>query len=88
MDKHGRPTMRSVDCSCSVASADIRFHGGAAWIYNMFSGMLEGKLKDVVGGGNGIVRGILIINTYLNHFYHIQDIHIIQMYLFSCSEKQ
>lgn len=55
MDGSGRPTIKAVGCSCNVGSADIKFHGGAAWIYNLFSGKLEDKLKDMVGGGNGIV---------------------------------
>ncbi|XP_061179712.1 lipopolysaccharide-binding protein-like [Saccostrea echinata] len=55
VDNSGRPTMKSVGCSCSVGSADIKFHGGAAWIYNLFSGMLEGKLKDMIAGGNGVL---------------------------------
>ncbi|XP_022338352.2 bactericidal permeability-increasing protein-like isoform X1 [Crassostrea virginica] len=55
MDSSGRPTMQAVGCSCSVGSASIKFHGGAAWIYNLFSGVLEGKLKNMVGGGNGVL---------------------------------
>nr|ACQ72916.1 bactericidal permeability increasing protein [Crassostrea gigas] len=55
MDGTGRPTMKAVGCSCNVGSADIKFHGGAAWIYNLFSGQLENKLKDMVGGGNGLL---------------------------------
>lgn len=48
--------MQAVGCSCSVGSASIKFHGGAAWIYNLFSGVLEDKLKNMVGGGNGVVN--------------------------------
>ncbi|XP_062595850.1 lipopolysaccharide-binding protein-like [Saccostrea cucullata] len=55
VDKTGRPTMKSVDCNCNVGSANIKFHGGAAWIYNLFSGMLEGKLKDMIAGSSGIL---------------------------------
>ncbi|XP_061163194.1 lipopolysaccharide-binding protein-like [Saccostrea echinata] len=54
-DTTGHPTMKSVGCSCSVGSADISFHGGTAWIYNLFSGIVADKLKDIVGGSNGIL---------------------------------
>ena len=63
MDSSGRPTMQAVGCSCSVGSASIKFHGGAAWIYNLFSGVVEGKLKNMVGGGNGVVNIQFLIRT-------------------------
>lgn len=66
MDGTGRPTMKAVGCSCNVGSADIKFHGGAAWIYNLFSGQLENKLKDMVGGGNGLVRLIFFLKLLHN----------------------
>lgn len=48
--------MQAVGCGCSVGSARINLRGGAAWIYNRFSGYLERKLKNKVGGGNGLVN--------------------------------
>ncbi|XP_056022632.1 lipopolysaccharide-binding protein-like [Ostrea edulis] len=53
-DTSGRPTIKSRGCSCSVGIADITFHGGTAWIYNLFSGLVADKLKGIVGGSNGI----------------------------------
>ena len=48
--------MQAVGCGCSVGSARIKLSGGAAWIYNLFSRILERKLKNKVGGGNGLVN--------------------------------
>lgn len=59
-DSTGHPTMTSVGCTCSVASADITFHGGTAWIYNLFSDLVADKLKDMIGGGNGIVSYLFL----------------------------
>lgn len=62
-DSTGHPTMSSFGCTCSVASADITFHGGTAWIYNLFSDLVADKLKDMIGGGNGIVSYLFSILT-------------------------
>ena len=48
--------MKAVGCSCSVGSARIKLSRGTAWIYNLFSRILERKLKNKVGGGNGLVN--------------------------------
>nr|XP_022299202.1 uncharacterized protein LOC111108013 [Crassostrea virginica] len=58
--------MQAVGCGCSVGSARINLRGGAAWIYNRFSGYLERKLKNKVGGGNGLLCKQLknLVNVY------------------------
>lgn len=55
--------MSSFGCTCSVASADITFHGGTAWIYNLFSDLVADKLKDMIGGGNGIVSYLFLMHV-------------------------
>lgn len=55
MDSAGRPTISSRSCSCSVRSTGIKFHGGRAWIYNLFRGKVAKKLKSSIEGENGLV---------------------------------
>lgn len=55
MDSMGRPTISSSTCSCSVRSTGIKFHGGRAWIYNLFRGKVAKKLKSSIEGENGLV---------------------------------
>jgi lipopolysaccharide-binding protein len=33
-------------CSIEIDNLNIDFHGGASWLYNLFSSIIEGKLKD------------------------------------------
>lgn len=55
MDSKGRPTISSRSCSCSVRSTGIKFHGGRAWIYNLFRGKVAKSLKSSIEGGNGML---------------------------------
>ncbi|XP_062619259.1 lipopolysaccharide-binding protein-like [Saccostrea cucullata] len=55
MDSSGRPTISSSSCSCSVQSTSIKFHGGRAWIYNLFRGKVAKTLKSSIEGGNGLL---------------------------------
>lgn len=55
MDSMGRPTISSSTCSCSVRSTGIKFHGGRAWIYNLFRRKVAKKLKSSIEGENGLV---------------------------------
>lgn len=55
MDSMGRPTISSSTCSCSVRSTGIKFHGGRAWIYNLFRGKVAKKLKSSIEGENGLL---------------------------------
>lgn len=55
MDGAGRPTISSRQCSCSVQSTDIKFQGGRAEIYNLFSRKVEKSFKSSIEGGNGLV---------------------------------
>ncbi|ESO96904.1 hypothetical protein LOTGIDRAFT_231708 [Lottia gigantea] len=47
-DGNGRPKISASGCSCDVSSVHIKFHGGASWIYNIFSGVIERKLKGIL----------------------------------------
>ncbi|KAL2090774.1 hypothetical protein ACEWY4_013037 [Coilia grayii] len=44
-DETGRPTVNSVSCASSVGSASIKFHGGASWLYNLFSAYIDKALR-------------------------------------------
>lgn len=46
-DSNGRPTISTRSCSSDL-DVDIDFHGGKAFIYNLFSRIFERKLKDVL----------------------------------------
>ncbi|KAK6177989.1 hypothetical protein SNE40_012838 [Patella caerulea] len=47
-DSNGRPNLTATGGSCSISSVHIKFHGGASWIYNLFSGTIEGKIKGIL----------------------------------------
>ncbi|XP_052716626.1 lipopolysaccharide-binding protein-like [Crassostrea angulata] len=55
MDYAGRPTISSRQCSCSVQSTNIKFQGGRAEIYNLFSRKVEKSFKSSIEGGNGLL---------------------------------
>ena len=42
----GRPTVASVDCSCTIDAVEMRVHGGASWLYGLFMGSVERPLKE------------------------------------------
>ncbi|CAG2229516.1 LBP [Mytilus edulis] len=50
VDGTGRPKIASSGCSCGIGSLDVHFHGGAAWIYNLFKGVVEDALKKQLNG--------------------------------------
>ncbi len=41
----GKPTIHSEGCSASVGSVDVRFHGGASWLYNIFDDQISHAIK-------------------------------------------
>ncbi|KAJ7998551.1 hypothetical protein DPEC_G00206080 [Dallia pectoralis] len=47
-DETGRPTVRSLSCEANVASASIEFHGGASWLYNLFSSFIDTALRGAL----------------------------------------
>ena len=42
----GEPTVRSTGCTCHIDHVNIRLHGGASWLYNLFMGSVEGPLRN------------------------------------------
>ncbi|KAK2862586.1 hypothetical protein Q5P01_002119 [Channa striata] len=45
-DGTGRPTVSSVNCGASVGSVNVKFHGGASWLYNLFTSFIEKALRN------------------------------------------
>jgi hypothetical protein len=35
-------------CTSSVGGVDVHFHGGASWLYNLFSAALESPIRDAL----------------------------------------
>jgi hypothetical protein len=36
------PTVNTAACSAGIGKLDVTFHGGASWLYNLFSGVIAG----------------------------------------------
>uniref|UniRef100_A0A6Q2XTG8 Bactericidal permeability-increasing protein n=1 Tax=Esox lucius TaxID=8010 RepID=A0A6Q2XTG8_ESOLU len=47
-DETGRPTVRGVNCEAIVGSASVKFHGGASWLYNLFSSFIDKALRSAM----------------------------------------
>ncbi|XP_058859420.1 bactericidal permeability-increasing protein-like [Acipenser ruthenus] len=47
-DETGRPTVSSASCSTSIGGVRIKFHGGASWLYNLFSKFIEKALRKAL----------------------------------------
>ncbi|CAI8053217.1 Lipopolysaccharide-binding protein [Geodia barretti] len=45
-DGSGRLVVLAADCSFDVRKISVKFHGGASWLYNLFTSFIEGKIKD------------------------------------------
>ncbi|XP_062517362.1 lipopolysaccharide-binding protein-like [Corticium candelabrum] len=45
MTANGQPTASVVRCEFNVQNVDVHFHGGASWLYNLFSGHVEKAIK-------------------------------------------
>ncbi|KAK3743634.1 hypothetical protein RRG08_030757 [Elysia crispata] len=48
IDKSGRPSIASRGCSDSIGSVSVSFHGGTAFIINLFRHTIEGKVKEIL----------------------------------------
>uniref|UniRef100_A0AAQ4NTF9 Bactericidal permeability-increasing protein n=1 Tax=Gasterosteus aculeatus aculeatus TaxID=481459 RepID=A0AAQ4NTF9_GASAC len=44
-DETGRPAVNTVDCAATVGSANIKFHGGASWLYNLFRKFIDKAIR-------------------------------------------
>uniref|UniRef100_A0A7N6A877 Bactericidal permeability-increasing protein n=1 Tax=Anabas testudineus TaxID=64144 RepID=A0A7N6A877_ANATE len=47
-DGTGRPAVSAVSCGASIASVSIKFHGGASWLYNLFTKFIEKALRSAL----------------------------------------
>ncbi|XP_024126054.1 bactericidal permeability-increasing protein [Oryzias melastigma] len=47
-DATGKPEASSASCSASVSSAKVKFHGGASWLYNLFSKFIDKALRKAL----------------------------------------
>lgn len=47
-DETGRPVVNSVNCAATVGSAKVKFHGGASWLYNLFSKFIDQALRNAL----------------------------------------
>ncbi|XP_038225061.1 bactericidal permeability-increasing protein-like [Dermochelys coriacea] len=44
-DDSGHPQVWSTNCHSSIGRLDVKFHDGASWLYNLFTGALQGPLR-------------------------------------------
>ncbi|CAJ1051813.1 bactericidal permeability-increasing protein-like [Xyrichtys novacula] len=47
-DETGRPSVSNINCAASVSSTSIKFHGGASWLYNLFTTFIEKGLRNAL----------------------------------------
>ncbi|XP_066558664.1 bactericidal permeability-increasing protein [Amia ocellicauda] len=47
-DGTGHPAVSSASCSAIVRSAKVKFHGGASWLYNLFSRYIDKALRKSI----------------------------------------
>ncbi|XP_075756988.1 bactericidal permeability-increasing protein isoform X2 [Pelodiscus sinensis] len=47
-DDSGRPQVWSASCHSTIGRLDVKFHGGASWLYNLFTGALQEPLRHEV----------------------------------------
>lgn len=47
-DETGRPRVSSTNCVATVGGADIKFHGGASWLYNLFRNFIDKALRSAL----------------------------------------
>ncbi|KAL4655897.1 bactericidal permeability-increasing protein-like [Arapaima gigas] len=47
-DETGRPSVSSANCTASVGHVSIKFHGGASWLYNLFSSFIDKALRHAL----------------------------------------
>jgi len=46
--KNGEPACNVINCVVSISGFDIKIHGGASWLYNLFVDVFSGQIKDAV----------------------------------------
>ena len=53
-DTKGHATLSCTDCSLDIGSLNIKFHGGASWLYNLFSSYIADDLKGSIQSQVGL----------------------------------
>nr|ARV86002.1 bactericidal/permeability-increasing protein 1 [Sinohyriopsis cumingii] len=48
VDVNGRPTIAASGCSCGIYRVKIKFHGRWAWLYNLFSRLVENRVRKIL----------------------------------------
>ncbi|KAK2156324.1 hypothetical protein LSH36_216g04027 [Paralvinella palmiformis] len=48
VDTTGRPTISTRSCDCNVGRVRVKFHGGASWLYNLFTKSLEKPISNAL----------------------------------------
>jgi len=48
MSSSHEPTISIPSCSGGVHKIDLKFHGGASWLYNLFTGLIGDTVKDAL----------------------------------------
>uniref|UniRef100_A0A8C1J178 Bactericidal permeability-increasing protein n=1 Tax=Cyprinus carpio TaxID=7962 RepID=A0A8C1J178_CYPCA len=47
-DDTGHPTVSMTNCAATVGSVNVKFHGGASWLYNLFSSFINKALCNAL----------------------------------------
>ncbi|XP_051528278.1 bactericidal permeability-increasing protein-like isoform X2 [Myxocyprinus asiaticus] len=47
-DDTGRPSVSMTNCAATVGKVSIKFHGGASWLYNLFSSFIKKALHNAL----------------------------------------
>ncbi|XP_033754787.1 bactericidal permeability-increasing protein-like [Pecten maximus] len=62
-DTNGRPHIKASGCGVSIGSVSLTFHGGASWLYNLFSSIVANDIKSaLVGQVCGAVTDLINTN--------------------------
>ena len=48
MTPKGEPSVRVQRCTFDAGSVYVKFHGGMAWLYNMFGGKISHAVKSAL----------------------------------------
>ncbi|XP_051957871.1 bactericidal permeability-increasing protein-like [Xyrauchen texanus] len=47
-DDTGRPSVSMTNCAATVGKIRVKFHGGASWLYNLFSSFINKALRNAL----------------------------------------
>ncbi|RXN31248.1 bactericidal permeability-increasing -like protein [Labeo rohita] len=47
-DNTGRPMVSVTNCAATVGSVNVKFHGGASWLYNLFRSFINKALRNAL----------------------------------------